>query len=598
MISKKIMILVLFLLIFSHLQAELYLSSKDAYQQDEVKGLVYPVKSPKIHPHLQNLIVEGSQEKIKVWVFFRDKGIFSLVQLQKSLDEAEVNLTYRNRRRRLKIRDEGDLVDFKDLQVHRGYITEVINIGVKHRTTSRWLNAISVEMTPQQLSQIAKLSFVRHIKPVASFRRWEPAPSKAPRGPVGDTLNYGPSFDQLEMLNVPAVHELGYCGSGVLICMLDTGFNRTHEALVGVNVIDEWDFINDDGNTAYEPGQDILDQPWHGTVTLSACGGFNEGDLVGPAYGADFILAKTEDVTGETPIEEDYWVEGIEWADSLGVDVASSSLCYSDWYTYPDFNGDSCTITIAADEAAAKGIVVCNAMGNSGPGSGSLLAPADADSIIAVGAVDRDSLIVSFSSRGPTFDGRTKPEVCALGYGTYSADPEDDHGYIYVSGTSLSTPLIAGAVAIIVGARPNWTNMQVREALMMTASRHGTPDNNYGWGIPDVLAALDYFPPGVEDSDKEMSSTFNYLIPNYPNPFSSLTNIEYLLPTTREVNLSVYDIQGRLVQTLVSGKMSAGRHSVTWDRTDRQGYDVSSGVYFYRLSVGNHTETRQMVIFR
>jgi subtilisin family serine protease len=207
-------------------------------------------------------------------------------------------------------------------------------------------------------------------------------------------------------------------------------------------------------------------------------------------------------------------------------------------------------------------------------------------------------LIVSFSSRGPTFDGRTKPEVCALGYGTYSADPEDDNDYIYVSGTSLSTPLIAGAAAIIVGARPNWTNMQVREAMMMTANRHDTPDNNYGWGLPDILAALDYFPPGVEDSDKEMSSTFNYLIPNYPNPFSSLTNIEYLLPTTREVNLSVYDIQGRLVQTLVSGKVSAGRHRVIWDRTDRQGYDVSSGVYFYRLSVGNHTETRQMVVFR
>jgi hypothetical protein len=140
--------------------------------------------------------------------------------------------------------------------------------------------------------------------------------------------------------------------------------------------------------------------------------------------------------------------------------------------------------------------------------------------------------------------------------------------------------------------------MQVREAMMMTASRHGTPDNNYGWGIPDVLAALDYFPPGVEDSDKEVSSIFNYLIPNYPNPFSSLTNIEYLLSTTGEIDLSIYDIQGRLVQTLVSGKMSAGRHSVTWDRTDRQGYNVSSGVYFCRFSVGNHTETRQMVIFK
>lgn len=490
MVSKSVMVSVLCLLLFSWAAADTPLEI-NSVQKDELNLLVRPARYPKISQNLQKKIEQGSQDKLKVWIFFRDKGIFTLEQYHKALTKAEANLTERARKRRLKVMELGNLVDFNDLPIHQDYVKAVSEFGVKHRATSRWLNAISVEASSQQLIQIAELDFVSHLKPVASFQRNEPEYNKAPYM-MRDTLDYGPSFDQLEQLNVPAVHRLGYSASGVLICMLDTGFKRAHEALVGVTVVAEWDFINDDGNTGYEPGQDVWNQPWHGTVTLSTVGGFKEGHLIGPAYGADFALAKTEDVTQEQPIEEDWWVEGIEWADSLGAEVVSSSLAYIDWYTYPDLNGDSCVTTNGADEAARKGIIVCNAMGNSGPGSGSLLAPADADSIIAVGAVDQWGNVASFSSRGPTYDGRTKPEVVARGVDTYAANPDDNDDYIEVDGTSLSTPLIAGVAALILGAHPGWTNMEVREAMMMTASQAQSPDNLYGWGIADALAALNY----------------------------------------------------------------------------------------------------------
>ena len=194
----------------------------------------------------------------------------------------------------------------------------------------------------------------------------------------------------------------------------------------------------------------------------------------------------------EQPIEEDNWVAGMEWADSIGAGVISSSLAYIDWYSYFDMDGNTAVTTIAADMAAQLGIVVCNSMANAGPGSGTLHAPADADSIVACGAVYSDGEIASFSSRGPSSDGRTKPEVCAQGVSTRCASASSPTSYTYANGTSLSTPLIGGVAAVILSAHPDWTPMQVREALMMSADNALSPDNNYGWGIPDILAAIQY----------------------------------------------------------------------------------------------------------
>ncbi|MFQ6002176.1 MAG: S8 family serine peptidase [Candidatus Zixiibacteriota bacterium] len=498
---------------------------------DQVR-LVFPKDNLVISEKFKQFLSQKEpEEKVKVWVFFTDKGIFDLEEYGSALNQATNALTERAARRRAKTM-KPNLVDFRDLPVDRTYVNEILKYQAKLRKKSRWLNAVSFEIAVFRLDEISKLDFVKAIKPVLGGKRKPVPPQKPPikpqKSPPKFDLNYGASYNQLQQLNVPAVHNLGYNGQGVLVCMMDTGYRKDHQAF-GLaysegRVLAEWDFINNDGNTQNEPG-DPSTQHNHGTYTWSALGGAADGNLYGPAYGADFILAKTEDVSMEEPIEEDNWVAGMEWADSIGADVISSSLAYIDWYTYSDLDGNTAVTTIAADIAAERGIVVCNAMGNNGPGSGTLMAPADADSIIACGAVDGSGYLAWFSSRGPTYDGRTKPEVCARGVSTRCADPYNVTGYTYASGTSLSTPLIGGCAALILSAHPEWTPMQVREAMMMTASRAAYPDNDYGWGIPDVLAAIQYsfYLTGDLTNDGEINAAdivylVNYLYVGGPPP--------------------------------------------------------------------------------
>ncbi|MGB2805812.1 MAG: S8 family serine peptidase [Candidatus Zixiibacteriota bacterium] len=464
-------------------QPELYLAKDD------------PVISERFSPHLSKL---EPQEKVKVWVFFTDKGFVDVESYRSAVTQAENALTTRAARRRAKTMKQS-LVDFRDLQVNQAYIDRIMDFEAQFRHRSRWLNAASFEIPVSDLDEISKLSFVRSIKPVLTGKRKpvriEPPPHEPLQGKGLLDLNYGASYGQLQQLNIPAVHNMGYYGQGVLVCMLDTGFRTDHQAFQPAysegRVLAEWDFVNNDGNTQNEVG-DPSSSHNHGTLTWSALGGAASGYLYGPAYGADFIIAKTEDVSIEEPIEEDNWEAGMEWADSIGAGVISSSLAYIDWYFYSDMDGNTAVTTIAADIAAQLGIVVCNAMANAGPGSGTLHAPADADSIVACGAVYSDGEIVYFSSRGPTFDGRIKPEVCAQGVSTRCASASSPSSYTYANGTSLSTPLIGGAAAVILSAHPGWTPMQVREALMMSGDHALFPDNNYGWGVPDILAAIQY----------------------------------------------------------------------------------------------------------
>jgi len=509
-------------------------------------GIVFELKSQSLGPERLTLSKETPviserfnqflskkepAEKVKVWVFFTNKGIFDLGEYGSALNQTKNTLTERATHRRAKTM-KPNLVDFRDLPVDHTYVNEILKYQAKLRQKSRWLNAASFEIPVSQLNSISKLDFVRSIKPVVGGKRkpipLQESPSEPQKSPSKFALNYGASFAQLQQLNVPAVHNLGYKGQGVLVCMMDTGFRKDHQAFQLAysegRVLAEWDFVNQDGNTQNE-GSDPSNQHNHGTYTWSTLGGAADGNLYGPAYGASFILAKTEDVSQEVPIEEDNWVAGMEWADSIGADVISSSLCYSDWYNYSDLDGNTAVITIAADIAASLGIVVCNAMGNEGSGAGSLLAPADADSIIACGAVDASGSIASFSSRGPTYDGRTKPEVSARGVSTRCASPSSVTSYTSVSGTSLSTPLIGGCAALILSAHPDWTPMQVREAMMMTASRATYPDNDYGWGIPDILTAIQYsfYLTGDVSGDTKINGAdivylINYLYVGGPSP--------------------------------------------------------------------------------
>ena len=199
----------------------------------------------------------------------------------------------------------------------------------------------------------------------------------------------------------------------------------------------------------------------------------------------------------------------MEWGDSLGADVASASLGYIDWYEFSDLNGDSAVTTIAVEQTYKNGIVCVSAAGNeNGTNWGHIIAPADAEHVISVGAVDTNGVISSFSSRGPTYDGRIKPEVVARGVYTHCALAGGQTSYGYKSGTSLSTPLVAGAVAVILSAHPDWTPDMVREAMMMTASNFRNPNNIYGWGLIDVMAAIDYDFSVIKPGDIDFDGRF------------------------------------------------------------------------------------------
>ncbi len=478
----------------------LYVSSLLAVNQPR---LILAKKKPVVSSRLANYLGVADAPQIPVWIFFTDKGITSQREFQSAIEVFAPNLTERALARRKKVMT-GNLITFEDLPVHDAYVLELMNYGFKKRQTSKWLNAVSGFLPRNNISAVANLPFIREISLLHRTRRKpQPKTNESPgEAPFGNTpLNYGASFEQLQQINVPAVHQLGYTGKGIIICMLDTGFLLENEALLHIDKIAEHDFVFNDDTTSNQAG-DITSQDSHGTETLSVIGGAKEGQLYGPAYEASYILAKTEDIRSETPIEEDNWVAAIEWAEGLGVDVSSTSLGYYDWYTYEDMNGNTSVITRAADLAVSRGVVVVVSAGNERDDAWYYIgAPADGDSVISVGAVDSNGMISSFSSAGPTFDGRIKPEVVARGVAVRCVNPYNPQGYRSLNGTSFSCPLVAGVAALLLQAHPTWTPMQVREALMMTADRADNPDNLYGWGLVNALSALKYRQKGDVDGN-------------------------------------------------------------------------------------------------
>jgi hypothetical protein len=444
-------------------------------------------------------------ESGRYWVFFRDKGPPGL--LKRSVEAVREELGERTLLRRSKVLPPEELVDGSDLPLWEPYLERLAEAGARVVVVSRWLNAASVAADSSALAEIERLPFVLRIQPVRRWLRSEPREEwQAPRvalRPEGLRYDYGLSYNQVAMLRVPELHAWGIQGGGIIVGLLDAGYEwRSHQALQRAMVLGEWDFIWNDPVTSDQAGQDYPGQAAHGTETFSVIAGFQPGSLIGPAFGAFFYLAKTERVTDlqgndfEQPIEEDYWVAGLEWLERNGVDIVSTSLGYSDWYTPADMDGNTAVVTVAADLAVKKGVFVAASAGNMGNRVWRIVtAPADGDSVVAVGAVRPDGLIAGFSSHGPTADGRIKPDVVAQGVGVYVAAPGTSSGYLFAQGTSFSCPLVAGVAALVLSAHPELGPIQLREALRQTASQASHPDTLYGWGIVDAVEAALYFGP-------------------------------------------------------------------------------------------------------
>ena len=361
-----------------------------------------------------------------------------------------------------------------------------------------------------------------------------------------------------------------------------------------------------DDDTDYDPLTDREDQPDHGTRMLGLIGGLAPNLYIGVAYGANFLIAKTERIglkggTGqyEFPVEEDTWIEGLEWLEKNGAKIVSSSLAYIDWYDYEDLDGRTAPISVAAHKAAERGMVIVNAIGNRGDTLSPtpyITAPGDADGVITVGGVQPDSSFARIAGFGPTVDGRMKPELSALAAswleeqkGVVVINPDSISEYLFSSGTSTATALVAGICALVLEGHPNWNGDSLRKALFETASLASNPSESLGYGLPDAYAALYYSPPILD------SLTTTQFLPPYPNPFIPDQHQYIYLPffvalTRIRPTLSIYSLDGRLIHhqkrdnLLTPGVYDKKDQNLPdaafrWDGRDENGNQVRSGVY-------------------
>jgi hypothetical protein len=453
----------------------------------------------KIGKHLQEAIVKNSESNFIVWVYLNDKGPDAMQKLSNPL----AIVSEKSLERRKKVLPENQLLDYTDIPVSETYLNNIRQNVIKVRVVSKWLNSVSVEVTPSQIYELASKDFVKKIEKVERYRKINDSEDinfdgsklteKQTDSPLVDSLNYGTSATQMTLIKANVPHNNGVYGQGVIVANFDAGYqNLNHEAFatLPMKIWKKKDFHTGDTVT--------LASHSHGQATLSLVGGYMPGQLISPAFRSTYVLCRTEVDPTETPIEMDHWIAAAEWVDSLGADVITSSLGYLEFdppytsYSWTDMNGNTVPITIAADMAVHKGIAVFNSAGNNGESTHNTLgAPADGDSVITIGATTSAGVKASYSSVGPTTDTppRIKPDIMTQGSGNKVATQT---GYsTFGSGTSWACPMAAGVGAQMLSANKNLTPIQIRNILRKFANNSASPNNLVGWGLVDAEKAVD-----------------------------------------------------------------------------------------------------------
>jgi subtilisin family serine protease len=453
---------------------------------------------------------------------------------------------------------QGIAVRARDLPVSPAYVAQVraVSGSPQVRYTSRWLNAAVVACDSATLGRIYQLPSVKGgqtLSRLPEAPRSAPAPvaASAARTPADARATYGKAYAQNELIGAVAMHAAGYRGEGMQIAVFDAGFP-------GADQIGPLQLLQQQGRVAgtrnfVDGGTSVYQRNSHGTNCLGLIGGELPGTYVGTAPHATFHLCITEDVASEYPVEEANWLAATEYADSAGVDVISSSLGYNTFdrpaesHTYADLNGRTAISSLAALGAAQVGMVVVNSAGNDGNNSWHYIAvPADADSIITVGAVDSLRQHAGFSSYGPTADGRIKPTLSAMGVA--SAVLSATGGISRGNGTSYACPELAGLVAGFWQANPTLTAQQVIAALCRAASQAQAPDNTLGYGIPNFVAAYNLLHASAP-LDSTGVATSGARLGIYPNPNRS-GELTLVLPPAlwrRALRVRVLDAKGAVV---------------------------------------------------
>ncbi len=525
----------------------------------------------------------------KYWVKFTDKNNspYSIENPSEFLSQKAIDR---------RIVQEIPIIE-NDLPVNPDYIQQVEAIGVTLLNTSKWFNSITIYTTdPNAINTINNLPFVLSVEKSSPTKNLTDEKFKKPffanesytgipetgmlkSSTSGDSYDYGAAFNQIDMLNGIALHDLGFDGAGMIIAVLDAGFLNTDD-------LEAFDYLWDnDKIKGYRDFVDpinpnIFDSHYHGSMVLSTMGANLPGQIVGTAPQADYWLLRSEDGESETLIEELNWVSAAEFADSLGADIINSSLGYTTFddpsqnHTYEDMDGNTTPITIGADIAASKGILVCNSAGNSGGGSWQYIgAPADGDSVFSIGAVDGNGNYANFSSTGPTYDGRIKPNVVAQGAGSTVVEPWGG-SVSSGNGTSFSSPITAGMVACLWQAHPTKRNTDIMTAVEQSGSLAGDPTDLLGYGIPDYMLAHDIVTDSGFDYQNENAIEVG------PNPFVEQINIKLKDRTSGTFNIRLMNING---QNVIESDID-----VTFGKLQIRGLkDLPSGIYFLNIQVEN-----------
>ena len=470
-----------------------------------------------------------------------------------------------------------------DVPISQSYITAVTNaVGITVKAKSKWLNALHVRGSIANIQNLDNLTFVDDIQFANSNLNSRTAASSTVTA-VNKNLetqvnfSYGNSNNQIQMLNGHLLHQQNYTGNGKVIAVLDAGFPGVNTAAPFQRLFDNnkilggYDFVN--RNTDFYTGGN------HGTLVLSTMGGYVENQLVGTAPDASYYLFITEDITSENPVEESYWVEAAEMADQVGADIINTSLGYFTFdnpnysHQYSDMNGTTTFISRGADIAFSKGMICVVSAGNSGASSNPhISAPADAINVLSVGAVTPSENYATFSSIGPSFDGRVKPDVAAQGQNAVISDTSGNIGT--ANGTSFSGPIIAGMVASFWQALPTKTNAEIMQLIKQSAHLYTNPTVQMGYGIPDFSSAL-------------MLNTPNFSaekIVLYPNPANNLVNLR--LPNNFEkASVSLYNNLG---QQVLSAEILENSQNFSVS-------ELTSGIYFYKIIIGNTSHTGKLI---
>lgn len=511
-------------------------------------------------------IVSGNAQSVKHYkILLKDKGDQTISDVQLS-------------EKSLKRRENQNIdLNFTDIPLYQAYLDQIEDLEFEIHRQSKWLNSLYIKTTADSLEILKALDFVKSAKPIEVYQKRAESISLSTVDHQSlplPNLDYGFAKPQIVQIEGEELHNYGYQGQGITIAVLDAGFLNVDlhsgfkRAWEKNQITAGPDFVRGGGQTVNFKFSS------HGQKVLSTMLAFQPGLYIGTAPKANYVLIRTEDTDSETLVEEYNWLNAAEYADSIGVDMINSSLGYTRFddstqnHSYESLDGNQTIITQAADLAAQKGILVVNSAGNSGASSWYYIgAPADADSILSVGAVDRDGVSAAFSSHGPTVDGRVKPNVVGHGQGVYVS--KDSNSYHSRNGTSFSGPVICGMTAclwqFLKTKNESISNMEVIK--LVEESSHLYPDFNadYGYGIPNYKSILpqDIDPIPLEDQ----------FLGIYPNPFNESLNI-----------YANYKIGDELIlisptgQILESKTIQSKQLFVSFNT-----YSLSHGIYFVKM---------------